>query len=326
MSAEMNPSLSQGPLVALVGPTAVGKTDLSIRLAMDIKGEVVSADSRQIYRGMDVGTAKAGAEERRLVPHHLIDVLEPGELLTLAQYQDAAYRVIDDILGRGGIPLLVGGTGLYVRAVLEGLGIPRVPPNPELRSELYARAECEGGEALHRWLAEVDPQAAKAIDARNVRRVIRALEVYLEAGERISELQQAAPPPYRILRIGLTMDRERLYERIDERVERMLAAGLVDEVRGLAARGYDLSLASMSGVGYRQMVYYLQGEVDLVEAVRLIKHATHRFVRQQYNWFRLDDSAINWYDTSDGLDRIYPAVRGLACGFLAEGASETLGH
>ena len=325
MSAEMNSSLSRGPLVALVGPTAVGKTDLSIRLAMDIKGEVVSADSRQIYRGMDVGTAKASAEERRLVPHHLIDVLEPDELLTLAQYQDAAYRVIDDILGRGGIPLLVGGTGLYVRAVLEGLGIPRVPPNPELRSELYARAKCEGGDVLHRWLAEVDPQAAKAIDARNVRRVIRALEVYLEAGERISELQQAAPPPYRILRIGLTMDRARLYERIDERVERMLAAGQVDEVRGLMARGYDLSLASMSGVGYRQIVYYLQREVDLVEAVRLIKHATHRFVRQQYNWFRLDDAAITWFDAGEGLDRIYPAIRGLTCDFLAEGASETLG-
>ena len=326
MTAEMNSSLSRGPLVALVGPTAVGKTDLSIRLAMDIKGEVVSADSRQIYRGMDVGTAKSGADERRLVPHHLIDVLEPDELLTLAQYQDAAYRVIDNILGRGGIPLLVGGTGLYVRAVLEGLGIPRVPPNPELRSELYARAEGEGGGVLHRWLAEVDPQASKAIDARNVRRVIRALEVYLEAGERISELQRVSPPPYRILRIGLTMDRARLYERIDERVERMLAAGLVDEVRGLVARGYDLSLASMSGVGYRQIVYYLQGEVDLVEAVRLIKHATHRFVRQQYNWFRLDDSAINWFDTGDGLDKIYPAIRGLACGFLAGGASEILGH
>ena len=326
MAAEGNSSISGGPLLAIVGPTAVGKTDLSIRLAIDINGEVVSADSRQIYRGMDIGTAKSSAEERRLVPHHLIDVLEPDELFTLAQYQETAYRVINDILGRSCVPLLVGGTGLYVRAVLEGWGIPRIPPNPELRSELYARAEHEGGEVLHRWLAEVDPQAAEAIDARNVRRVIRALEVYLETGERISELQRVVPPPYRILRIGLTMDRVRLYERIDERVECMLAAGLVDEVRGLAERGYDLSRASMSGVGYRQILYYLQGEIDLVEAVRLIKHATRRFVRQQYNWFRLDDSATHWFNTGDGLDRIYPAIRGLACDFLAEGASEVLGH
>jgi tRNA dimethylallyltransferase len=310
---------SDGPLIAIVGPTAVGKTALAVRLALDFNGEVVSADSRQIYRGMDIGTAKAGAEERQAVPHHLIDIVAPDEPLTLAQYQEAAYAAIDDIRVRGRVPLLVGGTGLYVRAVVQGLGIPRVPPDKVLRADLYHRAETEGHAALHARLAMVDPAAAFAIDARNVRRVVRALEVYLQTGQPISRLQQATPPPYHILQVGLTMDRAELYRRIDERIDRMLAAGLVEEVRALLTLGYGLDLPSMSAVGYRQVVLYLQGEIDLDEAVRRVRHDTRRFVRQQYTWFRLNDPAINWFDVW-GEPEAFGAIARLVGAFLERGA------
>ncbi len=214
------------------------------------------------------------------------------------------------------MPLLVGGTGLYVRAVVQGLGIPRVAPDEALRAELFRQAEAEGAEALHRRLADVDPRAAAGIDGRNVRRVVRALEVYLQTGHPISELQQATPPPYRILQMGLTMDRAELYRRIDARIDRMLAAGLVEEVRGLMARGYGLDLPAMSGVGYRQVALHLLGEIDLAEAVRRIRHDTRRFVRQQYTWFRLDDPAIHWFDAPAGSEAAEAVVR-LAREFLA---------
>jgi tRNA dimethylallyltransferase len=274
---------------------------------------------------MDIGTAKVSPEERRLAPHHLIDVVEPDEPLTLAQYQEAAYRAIEDILARGRMPLLVGGTGLYVRAVVDGLRVPRVAPDPVVRAGLYRRAEEEGFEALHAWLATVDPGAAAGIDARNVRRVVRALEVYLRTGRPISELQQANPPPYRILRVGLTMERAELYRRIDARVERMLAAGLVEEVRRLLAQGYPLSLPSMSGVGYRQVALYLRGEIDLQEAVRRIRHDTRRFVHQQHTWFRLDDPAIHWFDVSKEPDTTYVAIRRLVTVFLTRDRNQETG-
>jgi tRNA dimethylallyltransferase len=280
----------------IVGPTAVGKTALSLRLGHLLDAEVVSADSRQVYRGMDIGTAKPTSEERGLVPHHLVDVVDPDEPFGLAQYQTMAYVAIDDILARGRLPLLVGGSGQYVWAVVEGWGIPRVPPDQALRDELYRQAEMQGAEVLHARLRALDPIAAERIDSRNVRRVIRALEVCLRTGKRISDLQRRRPPPYRILQIGLTMPRQSLYRRIDERVDRMLAVGLVAEVQSLVARGYDYALPSMSGLGYRQIGDYLRGEISLDEAVRLIKRETRRFVRQQYNWFRLDDGRIHWFD------------------------------
>jgi tRNA dimethylallyltransferase len=288
------------PLVVIVGPTAVGKTRLALRLAQEFDGEIISADSRQVYRGMDIGTAKPTLEERARVPHHLIDVVAPDELFTLAQYQELAYDAIADV-ARGKFPFLVGGTGQYVRAVVEGWGIPRVPPNEELRAELYRQVEIEGEEALHARLREVDPVAAERIDPRNVRRVVRALEVYLKTGQPISELQRKKPPPYRILQLGLTMERQELYRRIDERVDRMIEKGLVEEVRGLVERGYGYDLPSMSGLGYQQIGMYLRGKVSLEEAVQLIKRHTRRFVRHQYNWFRLDDDvptklAFRWFD------------------------------
>ena len=302
-------------VVAIVGPTAVGKTALSLRLAQVFDGEVISADSRQIYRGMDIGTAKATSEEQAVAPHHLLDIADPDEGLTLAQFKALADAAIREIWARGRLPLLVGGTGLYVRAVLEGWTVPEVPPNDALRETLYARAEEEGHDALHRELAAVDPDASEGIDARNVRRVVRALEVYHETGTPISQLQRKDPPDYRILRIGLTMAREALYTRIDARVDAMLAAGLVQEVRRLLEQGFTPDLPAMSGLGYRQIAQYLADEISLDEAVALIKRHTRRFVRQQYNWFRLNDPDIHWLDAADDPA---PAAIELVRAFLAQ--------
>lgn len=299
----------QDPLIAIVGPTGVGKTALSIRLAEEFQGEIVSADSRQVYRGMDIGTAKPDEAEQRRVPHHLLDLVAPGEPFTLAQYQQLAYRVIAEINRRGRVPFVVGGSGLYVRAVLEGLTIPRVPPNHGRRAELE-RADTVD---LYQQLQRIDPRAAERIDPRNKRRVIRALEVSETAGEPITSLQTHRAPPYRILRIGLTLPRPLLYDRINARVDRMLVAGLVDEVRGLMKRGYELDTPAMSGLGYRQIASFVRGEATLDEAVRLLKRDTRRFVHHQYSWFRLDDVRIHWFDMSVAR---YEDVRDAVTAFL----------
>jgi tRNA dimethylallyltransferase len=284
------------PLVVIVGPTAVGKTDLAVHLAQQVNGEIVSADSRQVYRGMDIGTAKATREEQERAAHHLIDVVDPDETLGLAQFQELATGAIADITTRGRVPLLVGGTGQYVMAVVEGWRVPRVPPDEALRRDLYRQADEEGAEALHTRLRALDPAAADRIDARNVRRVVRALEVCLVTGEPISEQQGKSPPPYRILILGLSLPRVELYRRIDDRVERMMEAGLEDEVRGLVADGYGFDLPAMSGVGYGQFAPYLAGEATLDEVVGEIKRATRRFVRHQSNWFRQGDARIHWLE------------------------------
>lgn len=298
-------------LIAVVGPTAVGKTAISLQLAADLDGEIVSADSRQIYRGLDIGTDKASPAQQAAVPHHLLDVVDPNQVLTLAEYQRAAYTAIDGIHGRGRLPLLVGGTGLYVRAVLDGLGIPEAPPDAALRAELEAYAAEQGALALHARLAALDPAAAGRIDARNVRRVVRALEVCLVTGRPISELQAAAPPPYRILRIGLTRPRAALYARIDQRVDAMLQRGLLAETQRLLEAGYAPQLPALTGLGYRQMIQYLQGEMSYDDAVAAIKQQTRRFVRQQYTWFRLDDPRIAWFDLEEvGYGEIWEALNG----------------
>lgn len=297
------------PLIAIVGPTAVGKTSISLQLARDFDGEIVSADSRQIYRGLDIGTDKVDSAQRQAIPHHLIDVVDPDEVFTLAQYQRAAYAAIDDIHRRGRLPFLVGGSGLYVKAVLEGLGIPEVEPNEDLRQELEAYAATHGLAALYARLRALDPVAAQRIDPRNVRRVVRALEVCLISGRPISELQQATPPPYRILRIGLIRPRPVLYLRIDRRVDKMVARGLVEETRRLLEAGYPPQLPALTGLGYRQIVQYLRGELTLEEAIAAIKQQTRRFVRQQATWFRLDDPRIRWFDLEEvGYAEIAAAV------------------
>ncbi len=287
------------PLVVIIGPTAVGKSAVALHLAERLQGEIVSADSRQVYRGMDIGTAKPTPAERARVPHHLLDLVNPDQVLTLAEYQSLAYAAIADIHRRGHLPLLVGGSGLYVRAVTDGLLIPRVPPNAALRAQLEAEARRDGALALHEKLRQHDPIAAARIDARNVRRVIRALEVCLTTGRTASEQQVWQPPPYRILKLGLTRPRPILYQRIDHRIDEMLTMGLVEEVRALMARGYSLTLPALTGVGYRQIGAYLLGRCTLAEAISAMRRATRRFVRQQSNWFRADDPTIRWYDLEE---------------------------
>ncbi len=279
-------------LLILIGPTAVGKTSISIKLAEKSKGEIVSADSRLFYRGMDIGTAKPSAEEMRRIPHHLIDICDPDKTLTLGEYKRLAYQKIDSILANQSLPLLVGGTGQYVMAVAEGWGIPKVSPRPVLRNQL----EQMGGSEMNRWLKALDPVAASRIDHRNERRVIRALEVTLVTGRPISELQQKSAPDYDICWIGLHRDRDTLYKRIDQRVDQMMVDGLVEEVESLRLAGYGRKLPSMSGLGYRQIFSYLEGELSYNEAVQQIKYQTHRFARQQSTWFRQDDQRIKWYD------------------------------
>ncbi len=280
------------PLLVVVGPTAAGKTAVSLRIASKYNGEIISADSRLFYRGLDIGTAKPTRAERAQIPHHLIDICAPDETLSLGEYQQLAYAAIEDVQRRKRLPVLVGGTGQYVEAVVSGWGIPRVPPQPALRAAL----ERLGGAELARWLALLDPVAAAAIDPRNVRRLVRALEVTLMSGRPISALQIKAPPPYRIAIIGLHYTRSTLHKRIDQRVDEMMAAGLLAEVSGLRQAGYGRNLPAMSGLGYRQLYAYLEGEMTLSEAVQRIKFETHRFVRQQYTWFRLDDPRITWFD------------------------------
>ncbi len=292
LSAVSRPSV----LLVIVGPTAAGKTALSIELAEMLGGEIVSADSRQIYRGMDIGTAKATPAERARVSHHLLDIAAPDQVLTVAEYQRLAYLTIDAILGLGRLPMLVGGTGQYIHAVVEGWRIPAVSPQPGLRLALEAEAALHGPEALHARLAEVDPLSATRIDYRNVRRVIRALEVCLTTGQPISELQARHPPPYRVFQIGVRRPRPELYACIDARVDRMLEQGLVDEVQRLVAAGYGWDLPAMSGLGYAQIGAYLRGELALADAVALIKKQTRRFIHQQNTWFRPDDPEIHWIE------------------------------
>jgi len=284
-------------LLAIVGPTAVGKSELALVLARRLDGEIVSADSRQVYRYLDIGTAKPTPDEQGLIPHHLIDIVDPDEDFTLATYKDLAYGAINDIQGRGKLPLLVGGSGLYVRAVLEGWSIPQVPPNAQIRQELQAR----DGDALFQELRNLDPEAAGEIDPRNLRRVIRALEVCRSTGRRFSELRKRNPPDFDTLIIGLTAERAELYCRIDSRADRMIERGFVEEVRGLIDRGYSLDLPSMSSVGYREIGCFLEGEMDLPCATERIKYETHRFARHQYAWFRLRDERIHWFESDEEI-------------------------
>ncbi len=286
------------PLIVILGPTAVGKTALAIHAASALNGEIVSADSRQVYRHMDIGTAKPAPDELAAVPHHLIDIVTPDQPYSLAEYQRGAYRAIQDIHARGRLPLLVGGTGQYLTAVLEGWGIPEVPPDPSLRAELEDFAAAQGARALHDRLRAVDPAAASRIDYRNIRRVVRALEVSLLTGTPISALQRKSPPPYRVLQIGLTLPREALYERIDARVERMIAAGLEREVRALLDAGYTWGCPAMSGLGYAQWQPYLAGDATLDEVAGAIRRETRAFARRQYTWFRGHDSGIRWLDAA----------------------------
>lgn len=290
-----------GGLVTIVGPTAIGKSELAFQIAREYDGEIVSADSRQVYRYLDIGTAKPTLEQRAAVSHHLVDIVDPDEAFSLALYQKLAYAAIENIQGRGKIPLLVGGSGLYIRSVIEGWQIPRVPPDPEFRRRLEDRARQEGGYVLYEELQRVDPVAAQRIAPSNVRRVIRALEIYKVAGCPPSQLWHKQKPSFSALIIGLTTDRSDLYQRIDSRVDKMIKEGLVAETQDLLRRGYSLDLPAMSGTGYKQIGMFLQGKLDLPSAIQQIKCETHRFARHQYAWFRLTDPRIHWFKIGDKL-------------------------
>jgi len=283
-------------LIALVGPTGVGKSRLALHLASVFNGEIVSADSRQVYHYLDIGTDKPRPQELSQVPHHLINLINPDEDFSLAQYQALAYQAIEDIQHRNRLSFLVGGSGLYVWAVLEGWQIPRVSPDPEFRYNLEKRASEAGIDALYQELVRVDPEAAQKIDRRNVRRVIRALEVHKITEMPFSQLGHKEAPTFDSLIIGLTADRAEIYRRVDRRVDEMVERGLLDEVENLLKMGYDLDSPAMSGIGYRQIGQFLKCELGLAAAKQKIKSETHRFVRHQYAWFRLKDERIRWFD------------------------------
>lgn len=287
------------PLIVILGPTAVGKTECSLQLAERFQGEIVSADSRLFYRGMDIGTAKPSPEERKRVPHHLIDVADPDQVWNLAIYLREAKKAIRDIHQRGKVPFLVGGTGQYIEALVEGWRIPSVKPHPTLREALRGWADDIGVQGMRKRLEALDPEAAQSIDGPNLRRMVRALEVIFLSGEKFSAQKGKGPTPYRVLKLGLTRSREELYQRIDARIHAMMDAGFIEEVKTLLEEGYDPDLPPMSAIGYRQIIHYLQGTITLDEAIRQMKSRSHAYVRKQANWFQRDDPDIEWFQVSE---------------------------
>jgi tRNA dimethylallyltransferase len=280
-------------LIIIVGPTGVGKTEFTLQLAERIGGEIVSADSSLFYRGMDIGTAKPSHEELKKIPHHLIDVANPDETWSLALYLKAAHHAIVDIARRNRVPIMVGGTGQYIRAVVEGWRVPEQKPDPKLRQSLEHWVDEIGAKGLHDRLALLDPVASTSIDYRNQRRTIRALEVIFHTGMRFSDQRSREGSDYRWLQIGLTRPRSELYGRIDVRIDTMMNTGLIDEVKRLLSV-YPPNLPAFSAIGYRQVIDYLLGHISMEEAVVEIKRVTRQFVRRQANWFKAEDPRIQW--------------------------------
>ncbi|MDP6665005.1 MAG: tRNA (adenosine(37)-N6)-dimethylallyltransferase MiaA [SAR202 cluster bacterium] len=292
-------------LLVVVGPTAAGKSSLAMHLATQLSGEIVGADSRHVYRLMDIGTAKPTFEDRREIPHHAIDVVDPDEDFGLVTYLELGTQAIINAKFHGNLPILVGGTGQYVWALLEGWQVPRVPPDLAARNELEELAGASGTGAVVDILRDLDAKAAARVDPNNLRRVIRAVEV---ARSGAGGSPKKIPPDYDLLVIGLSMPRPRLYRRIDDRVDDMLEAGWLDEVRGLLDAGYALDLPSMSGVGYRELGEHLVNGADLSEAIAKTKTRTHAFARRQHAWFKHDDPRIHWFDATDGIADAEAAV------------------
>lgn len=284
-------------LLILAGPTAVGKSELALSLAQRIGGEIVSADSMQVYRLMDIGTAKPTPAERALVPHHLIDLVYPDEPFSAARYAEEFAKVAAEVAGRGRLPIVVGGTGLYIRAAVRPFLFPDAGARPELRAGLARLAEEISPQALHLRLAEVDPEAAERIHPNDLRRIIRALEVYEATGRPISAWQRlfVQRRPYETVFVCLTRERGELYRRIEARAEKMIAAGLVEEVKSLLAAGYGRELPPMQGLGYREICSYLHGECTLAEAVEIMKKRTRHYAKRQLTWFRREPVEL-WLD------------------------------
>ena len=309
LSHEFAAQVEKQPLIAVLGPTASGKSTLALRLAGTFGGEIVSADSRLLYHGMDIGTAKPTPAERSRVVHHLIDVTTPDAPYDLARWKADAISAIANIRGRDHLPFLVGGTAQWTTALLDGWEPPTVAPAHDFRAAMEERARNEGIESLLVELAARDPESA-ARTGPNLRRIIRALEVIRATGEPFSAQRGRAAKPYRDLRLGLSLPRDVLYARIDARVDAMLTAGLVDEVRALLDAGYDPSLPAMSGIGYRQVAEYLHGETTLTIMCERIKQATHRYARHQMTWLRRDETIV-WLDTQNEHQSLHEATEAI---------------
>lgn len=307
---------SNPPLLVIVGPTASGKSAMAMHLAQHYPVELVNADARAFYRSMDIGTAKPPLHDRAQVTHHLIDILAPAEPMSLATFQDLTFDAIEGIHGRHNLPVLVGGTPQYVNAVVENWSIPRVPPDSRFRAALEQEVEQHGVAPLLDRLGAIDPVAADRIGS-NPRRIIRALEVFHATGSPISELQGKRPPRYDALEIELFLERDRLYERIDRRVDSMIEAGLIDEVRGLIAAGVPLDAPALSAIGYRQLLPYLRGEISREAAIERIKFDTHRLVRNQQTWFRRNPRMVR-------VDAGAPEAAGRVADLVGEHSGEWL--
>lgn len=289
------------PLIVLTGPTAVGKTKLSISLAKAVGGEIISADSMQVYKYMDIGSAKIRPEEMSGVPHHLVDILKPEEEFHIVRFQEMAKEAMNDIYERGRIPILVGGTGFYIQAVTRDIDFTQAEQEDGYRRELEAMAQEQGSEALHQMLQKVDPVSAAQIHANNVKRVIRALEFYHQNHAPISahnQEQKERTSPYNLAYFVLNAPRDLLYERIDRRVDEMMEQGLLDEVKRLKSMGYHSGMVSMQGLGYKEILAYLDGEYPLDEAVRILKRDTRHFAKRQLTWFRREQDVI-WVNKDD---------------------------
>jgi tRNA dimethylallyltransferase len=287
------------PVIVLLGPSAVGKTALSIEMAQQFSGEIISVDSRYLYKGMNIGTAKPSKTEMKEIPHHLIDIANPDEPISLAQFQTAVYEQIEAVFGRGSIPFLVGGTGQYLWSVVEGWLPPKTQPDSRFREVIEKMAHEMGTERVYQMVVSLDPEAAKKIEPNNLRRSIRALEVIFSTGELFSKQKEKNSPPYHFKVIGLQRSRAELYQRVDARIDQMLADGLIQETEKLIANGYGPNLPSMSAIGYKEISSYINQEISLDEAIALIKKRTRIFIRHQANWFKKDDPRIRWFVMSD---------------------------
>ena len=286
------------PILVIVGPTAVGKTELAIEIARRVDGEIISADSMQIYQGLDIGTAKPTNTERQGIPHHMLDIMDPSEEFSVAEYQAMVEEILEDMDLRDKVPILTGGTGLYIKAVLEGFLFGAEGKDEDFRAELHGLAETQGNSALHLRLQAIDAKTAGRLHPNDRRRIIRALEVYETTGIPLSEhlaLQQQRGPRHPAVKFGLTRDRKQLYQRIETRVDQMLAMGLLEEVEQLLNQGLTDDCTAMQALGYKELVGYLRGQYDLQEAIRLLKRDTRRYAKRQFTWFRRD-TEITWLD------------------------------
>lgn len=295
------------PLFILVGPTAIGKTSLSVELAKKLNGEIISADSMQIYKGMDIGTAKITKEEEKGVKHYLINEVFPDVEFSVSDFQDKANEYIDGILNNNKLPMIVGGTGLYINSLIYDLNFSVSVSNWELRNEYTALAEEHGNQYIHDKLRLVDPVSADRIHVNDVKRVTRALEVYHETGKAMAEYYKDFRKPndkFDIVMIGLKMDREKLYERINKRVDIMIEQGLIDEVKGLLDKGYDENLTSMQAIGYKEVIDYLKGKCPLEDTIEIIKQGSRRYAKRQITWFRKEER-VHWIDIDEIQDKDY---------------------